>query len=348
MSNPCGYTSIGIEKIYSYVAPSTGTYSIQVTSASGYTDYQWKSSCIAGAWNCIADVYYPGQYGNMNWIAGNTYYILLDDEDNVPGNHTFYINCGICSDPPNPTSNSPHCDVVTLTRSGNPPSGQTWYWQGTSCDTSTSLGSGSKFSATQSGTYYIRAYNSSLNCWSGTCGSVSVIVYPAPSAPFNVFANPSALCIGESSLLNAIATGDEYGFTGLYSVTNWVTDNGPGGIVNTSAAPTTVSITSGNSNVPGTTIFEKAIIPFSGVIKFTWVYSTSDGASFDYPQYILNGIPSVLPDFNTSGASIQNGTCLISVTAGDIFSLCMFTSDGLWGSATIEISKFQNTCNKYY
>lgn len=80
------------------------------------------------------------------------------------------------STPPNSTSNSPQCGIVTITRSGTPPGGETWYWQGTLCGTSTSFGSGSTFTVTSSGTYYIRAYNSTGNCWSVGCGSVSVTV----------------------------------------------------------------------------------------------------------------------------------------------------------------------------
>ena len=101
-ANPCTYTTPGIEQIYSFVAPYTGTYSIQVTSASGYVDYLWKSSaCSSSGWTCISDITNTGQYGSMTWTAGTTYYILLDDENSTTGSHTFYINCPIiCVDCP--------------------------------------------------------------------------------------------------------------------------------------------------------------------------------------------------------------------------------------------------------
>ncbi len=95
-ANPCSYTTPGIEKIYSFVAPTTGTYSIQVTAASGYVDYLWKtSSCASSGWTCIADIASTGQYGAMSWTSGTTYYILLDDENSTTGTHTFYINCPV-------------------------------------------------------------------------------------------------------------------------------------------------------------------------------------------------------------------------------------------------------------
>lgn len=100
-ANPCGFTTPGIEKIYSFVAPYNGTYSIQVTAASGYVDYLWKSgSCASSGWNCIDDITSPGAYGAMTWSAGTTYYILLDDENSTTGTHTFYIDFPICYDCP--------------------------------------------------------------------------------------------------------------------------------------------------------------------------------------------------------------------------------------------------------
>jgi gliding motility-associated-like protein len=87
------------------------------------------------------------------------------------------------NNPTNPTSNSPQCAEVTLTATGSPTAGITWYWQGTNSNgVATNLGSGSTFTATISGTYYLRAFNSN-GCWSAGSGSVSVIVDSPPTAP---------------------------------------------------------------------------------------------------------------------------------------------------------------------
>ena len=100
-NSPCGYACPGAEKVYSFVAPYSGTYSVQVTAASGYVDYMWKtSSCSSSGWNCIDDITSTGQYGSMSWTAGTTYYILLDDENTTAGTHQFYINCPVCYDCP--------------------------------------------------------------------------------------------------------------------------------------------------------------------------------------------------------------------------------------------------------
>ena len=86
------------------------------------------------------------------------------------------------SDPGDPTSNSPHCNSVTLTRSGTPPSGETWFWQ-TSPDGVSTASSGATKTVFESGTYYIRARNNTTGCWSDGAGSASVIVNPYPAKP---------------------------------------------------------------------------------------------------------------------------------------------------------------------
>jgi hypothetical protein len=92
-ANACNYDSPGIERIYSFVAPFTGTYNLQVTSASGWVIYMWKeASCSPYDWNCLQAIASPGSYGSFSWTAGHTYSILLDDYDNTAGTHTFYIN----------------------------------------------------------------------------------------------------------------------------------------------------------------------------------------------------------------------------------------------------------------
>ncbi|MEI7980793.1 MAG: hypothetical protein WCI71_04010 [Bacteroidota bacterium] len=135
--NPCYFETPGEEKIYSFVAPASGTYSIQVTAASGYVDYLWKTGyCSSSGWNCIDDINSTGQFGSMSWNAGTTYYILLDDKDNSSGPHTFYINC--------PVSN------YNITTSSNPTAGGTTsgsgiYQSGASCTVTASENSGYSF-----------------------------------------------------------------------------------------------------------------------------------------------------------------------------------------------------------
>jgi len=81
-----------MEQVYSFIAPITATYSIVVTSASGWVDYGWRaSSCAETGWTCIDDINSTGTKGSMSWTAGTVYYILLDDENSMTGTHQFYV-----------------------------------------------------------------------------------------------------------------------------------------------------------------------------------------------------------------------------------------------------------------
>jgi hypothetical protein len=117
-STPCGYDAPGVEKVYSFVAPTTGTYSIQITAATGYVDYLYQaSSCAQTGWTCIEDTNAVGQYGSMSWTAGTTYYILLDDEMNGgnASSHSFYINCPVDT---GGSGSDPCSSVIAITNCG--------------------------------------------------------------------------------------------------------------------------------------------------------------------------------------------------------------------------------------
>jgi hypothetical protein len=88
----CGYNCPGREQIYSFTPTTTGLYSVVVTAATGYVDYMYKSTaCFETGWTCIDDILSAGTYGSFLMVAGNTYYILLDDETTTAGAHTFYL-----------------------------------------------------------------------------------------------------------------------------------------------------------------------------------------------------------------------------------------------------------------
>ncbi|MCX7767686.1 MAG: PKD domain-containing protein [Flavobacteriales bacterium] len=167
---------------------------------------------------------------------------------------------------------------------------------------------------------------------------------PCPSA-INVTATPSTICPGQTSNLNASSSGGSTvsGFTGPYAPANWTTyANNSNGTVNSSGAPASITITSGDngSGTLGTNGWT-IIIPASGTITFNWSYSTIDwGPQYDYPQIVINGNPQLFPGFNTSGSVSQSGSASINVNAGDQFSLEMLTTDNVYGPGTVTISNF--------
>ncbi len=106
------------------------------------------------------------------------------------------------SNPNNPTVSAQSCGQATLSRSGNPPSGVRWYWQGkTSNGFITNKGYGSTFLANEgTGTYYIRARNTSTGVWSSGLGSVTVTINNSTSTPS---ASNKTICEGGSTFLTA-------------------------------------------------------------------------------------------------------------------------------------------------
>ena len=101
--------------------------------------------------------------------AVDAFFSFLEDS------HSVSVSPVAPSQPANPTISSNNCGQATLSRSGAPPSGVTWYWQGKNANgTSLSNGSGSTYTANQgTGYYYIRARNSSGQ-WSTNSGRVYV------------------------------------------------------------------------------------------------------------------------------------------------------------------------------
>lgn len=163
-----------------------GTAQLSVSGSSGIT-YWFSGTCGSATSSSIGN----GINLNVSPAVTTTYY-----SRNYSGgiwssscvSYTVTVN-SLPSAPSNPTSNSPQCNSVTITRSGVPPAGVTWYWQGTNANgTSTSLGSGTAYTATTSGIYYIRSQNSS-GCWSSSSGSLSITISTGPIIPANPTSN---------------------------------------------------------------------------------------------------------------------------------------------------------------
>ncbi len=161
----------------------------------------------------------------------------------------------------------------------------------------------------------------------------------------NVTTSLNNFCEGNSTQLNvaAILPGfptSQSGFAGAFGPGTWTTTNIPAGVlgsVNTSGAPASITIISGDALVAGTTRFSHPVLA-NGIITFNWSYTTVDGAEFDYPQYSINGVSTIMPGYSTIGLSTQSGTASIPVLVGQTFGLEMFTLDGDVGPGQVVIS----------
>ncbi|NAS31783.1 hypothetical protein GTQ40_12420 [Flavobacteriaceae bacterium R38] len=144
-----------------------------VSGVSNLTSTTWSTSSNA---QVVSGSTYSA---SIKFNSTGTGYVEAFSVDSFFGFYSTTLGVEVIADippnPGNPSVSNNNCGQATLTRSSNPPHGITWYWQGKNANgASTALGSGSTFIANQgSGTYYIRARNSSGN-WSTGSGSVYV------------------------------------------------------------------------------------------------------------------------------------------------------------------------------
>lgn len=145
----------------------------RATPPSGVTYYWQGSSCGTSTANSSA---------TYTVTSSGTYYLRARNSSgtwSTCSNKAVTVN-SVPSTPAAPTSSTNTCGSKTLTRP-TPPSGVTYYWQGTSCGTSTAS-SAATYTAASSGTYYLRA-RTSAGCWSTNCSSVNVAITAGPAAP---------------------------------------------------------------------------------------------------------------------------------------------------------------------
>ncbi|WP_178989951.1 CUB domain-containing protein [Winogradskyella schleiferi] len=86
----------GDEAVFSFTPTVTGNYSITQISTFGHINYLYQTNCAPTGWTCIDDLIGNNETsGTFTLVAGTTYYILLDSEDNSGGNVSFTLNCPI-------------------------------------------------------------------------------------------------------------------------------------------------------------------------------------------------------------------------------------------------------------
>ena len=199
---------------------------------------------------------------------------------------------------------------------------------------------------TNTGAYAFDVKVTDANVCTGIQSYSMNIVCASTSSTLSSTATPSVICMGQSSNLNAVISPYvQSGFSGFYAPSLWNLYNGAGGNVNSTAAPASISITSGDNSSDGYTVFKRGVLSssLSSTITFDWNYSTGDGPNFDYPHYVINGVATLLPGYSTSGSNNQSGTATITIPAGQTFALDMYTVDGMFGAATTVFSNFTGT-----
>lgn len=143
--------------------------------------------------------------------------------------------------------------------------------------------------------------------------------------------------------LGAVDSAQAFGFTGAYAPSNWtLSNNNTNGYVDTSNAPSSISIIGGNLGLGGlgsgqTTYTTTALI--GGLLSFNWSYGTADwDPSYDPFGFVLNGAFTQLT--NSSGPNGQSGAFSTTLAQGDIFGFGINTTDNVLGRGYATISDF--------
>ena len=151
------------------------------------------------------------------------------------------------------------------------------------------------------------------------------------------------------------------GFQDQYDPANWTEDRTPGsnGVVDTSAAPDSITITGSDEGECNPDIIIDAngllrpenhddlncVTDFTiqmqcdGTVSFDWDYETDDSPFFDIFGYLLNGDFTILTDHD-GGTTPDSGSESIPVEAGDVFGFRMDATDDCCGEGITDISNF--------
>jgi hypothetical protein len=136
-------------------------------------------------------------------------------------------------------------------------------------------------------------------------------------------------------------------FSGADAIVGW-TLGGPAGnnngIVDTSSAPTSISLISNDTGLHDANQDFTFVAFEDATISFDWTFSTVDtgtsathGNQWDPFGYLLGVAFTQLSD--DSGA-VNTGSVTFSVSIGDIFGFRSNTVDGLYGSSTTSVAGF--------
>ncbi len=140
-------------------------------------------------------------------------------------------------------------------------------------------------------------------------------------------------------------------FTGPFAEANAATQNT--GCVDFTGNPATLTMSSNDLTTtcdPGLffATYSEYAIPFDGTLTFDWSYTTADlSATFDPFGYFFDASTTVLSPgaitagittLTQNGVAAQSGSGSVSVSAGDLFSFMIWTTDGQFGPGTVTIS----------
>lgn len=288
-----------------------------------------------------------GNGRNGTAIGGGGGGAFIDDKsdhsggDGARGEIRITYTIALPATPANPTSNSPQCNPpgVTLTRTGTPPVGETWYWQTTAGGTSTA-NSAATFVATTSGTYYIRSQNNTTGCWSAGSGSVAITITPSLSAIAGTPAPANAatgICYAGGSPLTSLTWNTVAGATS-YDV-YFGAGSLPGiAIANVTTNSYTLGTLSASTTYYWQVVPRNACGATSGT-PATWTFTTTAAPCVC--------IPTATTDDNTGITNVTFNTINNTTTGTAAYSDFTSISTSLMGTSTYPLTVRVNTGGNY-
>ncbi len=158
----------------------------------------------------------PANFSGISTVTFRLYLINSKDDGNewmIDNVSTFGSVVVMVPTPPAPTSDSPKCtgEDITITASGTPPAGETWYWQTSATGTSTT-NSASTYVVSSSGTYYIRSQDNTTLEWSAAT-SITVTVNGNVGIPVFTLGASSTRCQGAGTVTYSSSAINNTGIT---------------------------------------------------------------------------------------------------------------------------------------
>ncbi|MEQ1585776.1 MAG: DUF6443 domain-containing protein [Cyclobacteriaceae bacterium] len=260
------YTYYG-SAVYSY-------YSWSISPANGYVVSSSRSGTI--------------YYASISWTSAGTSTIGFSAYGQAPmATLNVTISCPTAATPSTTFSYSSNvCGPQTISYSGGPPAGVTWYWQ-TSSGGIDQTYSSSSYTISASGNYYLRAKPNCSSTWSSALTTAYRTYYAVPSTPSPTMSTTSICGTGSVTLYGSGG--------GAYDQIRWYNVASGGSPISTY-----------QPNISSTTIFYAAL------------YNTQSGcegarAAATVTVNPLPGTPTITsPSGNVSQC---NGAAIINLTS---------------------------------
>lgn len=256
-------------------------------------------------------------------LNGSTYSVVADD--GLEGENTIYcwrrtgnatnVTALTITRPVTCTAGAPGSIIkgeasggtgsINLTVSGSPASGDTWYWQTSASGTDKTRSTASAYAVSSPGTYYLRSYNTSSDCWSFTTRSVTVAADDLLTAITPTLSYDDEVEVGGT--INPTLTGNSGSGTVTYSL-NSVS---PAGSLTINASTGAVTgVTAGGTATVTATITANG--NYAGGSATSGTITVPDGTCFK----ITDARKKTMADNRPSGTVITGGTMIEGAITG--------------------------------